>query len=282
MRIDLHTHSTASDGSDSPTELIRNAATAGLDVVGLTDHDTVGGHAEAAAALPEGMTLVTGTEFSCRLDGVSIHMLGYLFDPEEPELAAQRELLRDDRVPRAKAIIAKLNELDVPVTWEQVQRLAGDGAVGRPHIAAAMVETGVVPTVKDAFTLEWIADGGRAHVHKHELDAYKAVRMIHDAGGVAIFAHPLAVLRGEVATEESIARLAEEAGLDGFEVDHYDHDEANRARLRAMAADLGLITTGASDYHGDVKDVGLGNDLTSPEAYEEIVARAKGAKPITA
>ncbi|MGP3968018.1 PHP domain-containing protein [Streptomyces sp. 6N223] len=281
MRIDMHTHSTASDGSDAPAELIRHAAEAGLDVLGLTDHDTVGGHAEAAAALPTGMTLVTGTEFSCRLDGVSIHMLGYLFDPEEPELAAQRELLRDDRVPRAKAIIAKLNALDVPVTWEQVKRLAGDGAVGRPHIAAAMVETGVVPTVKDAFTLDWIADGGRAHVDKHELDGYTAVKMIHNAGGVAVFAHPLAVLRGQVVSESSIVKLAE-AGLDGVEVDHYDHDDANRARLRALAAELDLVTTGASDYHGDVKDVRLGNDLTSPEAYEEIVARAKGAKPLTA
>jgi predicted metal-dependent phosphoesterase TrpH len=282
VRIDLHTHSTASDGSDSPTELIRNAATAGLDVIGVTDHDTVGGHAEAAAALPPGMTLVTGTEFSCRLDGVSIHMLGYLYDPDDPELAAQRELLRDDRVPRAKAIVAKLNALDVPVTWEQVSRLAGDGAVGRPHIAAAMVETGVVPTVKDAFTLEWIADGGRAHVDKHELDGYTAVKMIHNAGGIAVFAHPLAVLRGQVVSESSIARLVEESGLDGIEIDHYDHDEANRARLRAIAADLGLITTGASDYHGDVKDIRLGHDLTSPEAYEEIVARAKGAQPLTA
>lgn len=282
MRIDLHTHSNASDGADSPTELIRNAAAAGLDVVGLTDHDTVAGHAEAAAALPEGMTLVTGTEFSTRLEGVSIHLLGYLFDPDEPELARQRDLLRDDRVPRAKAIIAKLNELGVPVTWEQVARIAGDAAVGRPHIAAAMVEVGAVPTVKDAFTLDWIADGGRAHVHKHELDAYRAVELIHNAGGVAIFAHPLAVLRGEVAPIEAIARLVERVGLDGIEVDHYDHDERNRERLRGLAAELNLITTGASDYHGDVKDVRLGNDLTSPEAYEEIVSRASGAKPITA
>jgi 3',5'-nucleoside bisphosphate phosphatase len=282
VRIDLHTHSNASDGSDSPAEVIRNAAAAGLDVIGLTDHDTVGGHAEAAAALPAGLTLVTGTEFSCRLDGVSIHMLGYLFDPEEPELATQRELLRDDRVPRAQAIIAKLNALDVPVSWEQVSRLAGDGAVGRPHVAAAMVETGAVATVKDAFTLEWIADGGRAHVDKHELDGHTAVRMIHDAGGVAVFAHPLAVKRGEVVKDSSIVRLAEEAGLDGVEVDHYDHDEANRARLRGMAADLGLITTGSSDYHGTVKSVRLGDNLTSPEAYAELVARAKGAKPVTA
>ncbi|MBL1066299.1 PHP domain-containing protein [Streptomyces sp. 7-21] len=281
MRIDLHTHSDASDGSESPTELIRNAKTAGLDVIGLTDHDTVAGHAEAAAALPPGMTLVTGAELSCRLDGVSIHMLGYLFDPDEPELAAQRDLLRDDRIPRAKAIVAKLRDLGADVTWEQVQRHAGDGAVGRPHIAAAMVESGVVDSVSAAFTQEWIADGGRAHVDKHELDAFEAVRMIRNAGGVAVFAHPFAVLRGRVVPESAIVRLAE-AGLAGLEVDHYDHDAAARKRLREMAADLGLFVTGSSDYHGDRKDVGLGNDLTSPEALEELVSKATGARPLTA
>lgn len=280
MRIDLHTHSTASDGTDAPTELIRHAEAAGLDVVGLTDHDTVAGHAEAVAALPAGMTLVAGTEFSCRVDGVSIHMLGYLYHPEDPELAAQRELLRDDRVPRAKAIIARLQGLGVPVTWEQVLRIAGDGAVGRPHIAAAMVETGAVDSVADAFTQEWIADGGRAHVHKHELDGFDAVRMIRSAGGVAVFAHPLAEVRGEVVPEPAIVRLAE-AGLAGLEVDHYDHDAAARERLRGLARDLGLFVTGASDYHGDRKDVRLGEDLTSPEDYAALVERATGAKPVT-
>lgn len=279
MRIDLHTHSTASDGTDAPAELIRNAAAAGLDVVALTDHDTVAGHAEAAAALPAGMTLLPGAEISCRLDGVSLHMLGYLFDPEEPELARERELLRDDRVPRAQAIVGKLQDLGVPVTWERVRELA-EGAVGRPHIAAAMVETGVIGSVSEAFTQEWIADGGRAHVDKHELDAFTAVRMIRDAGGVAVFAHPLAELRGKVVPDGAVAELAE-AGLAGVEVDHMDHDEATRTRLRGMAADLGLLMTGASDYHGDRKDCGLGEYTTSPEVYEALVARATGGKPVT-
>ncbi|RLL68777.1 PHP domain-containing protein [Streptomyces sp. Z26] len=280
MRIDLHTHSAASDGTDSPGELVRNAAAAGLDVVGLTDHDTVAGHDEAAAALPTGLTLVTGAELSCRYEGISLHMLAYLFDPAEPELARERELVRDDRVPRARGMVGKLRELGVPVTWERVAEIAGDGAVGRPHIATAMVELGVVDSVSDAFTSEWIANDGRAYVDKHELDPFLAVRLIKGAGGVAVFAHPLAVKRGECVPESVLAELAA-AGLDGLEADHMDHEPATRTRLHGMAADLGLFATGSSDYHGSRKDVALGAHTTSPEAYERLVARATGAKPIT-
>ncbi|MGW0857915.1 PHP domain-containing protein [Streptomyces sp. NPDC002690] len=279
MRIDLHTHSTASDGTDTPAELVRNAAAAGLDVVALTDHDTVRGHAEALAALPEGLTLVTGAELSCRLDGVSLHMLAYLFDPEEPEFARERELVRDDRVPRAQAMVAKLQALGVPVTWDHVARIAGDGSVGRPHVAAALVELGVVPTVSDAFTPEWLADGGRAHAGKHELDPFDAVRLVKAAGGVTVFAHPAAVKRGSVVPESAIAELAA-AGLDGIEVDHMDHDEATRARLRGLAAELGLLTTGSSDYHGSRKSVALGEYTTDPEIYGEITRRSAGAFPV--
>ncbi|GGZ75277.1 PHP domain-containing protein [Streptomyces echinoruber] len=279
MRIDLHTHSTASDGTDTPAELVRNAAAAGLDVVALTDHDTTRGHAEAVAALPEGLTLVPGAELSCRVDGISMHMLAYLFDPEEPALLAERELVRDDRVPRAQRMIAKLNELGVPVTWEQVQRIAGDGSVGRPHIASALVELGVVPTVSDAFTEEWLADGGRAHVAKHETDPFEALRLIKGAGGVAVFAHPGAGKRGRTVPESVIAELAA-AGLDGIEVDHMDHDAGTRARLRGLAGELGLLVTGSSDYHGSRKTVALGASTTDPEVYGEIVRRATGAFPV--
>lgn len=279
MRIDLHTHSTASDGTDTPAQLVRNAAAAGLDVVALTDHDTVAGHAEAVAALPEGLTLVTGAELSCRTGGVSLHMLAYLFDPEETELARERELVRDDRVPRARAMVGRLQELGVPVTWEQVSRTAGDGSVGRPHIAAAMVELGVVPDVSAAFTPDWLANGGRAYVEKHELDPFEAVRLVKAAGGVTVFAHPLAVQRGEVVSEDVIARLAA-AGLDGIEVDHMDHDEPTRARLRGLATDLGLLATGSSDYHGSRKTCLLGDFTTDPEVYGEITRRATGAFPV--
>ncbi|WP_328669084.1 PHP domain-containing protein [Streptomyces sp. NBC_00322] len=279
MRIDLHTHSTASDGTDTPAELVRNAATAGLDVVALTDHDTTRGHAEAIAALPEGMTLVTGAELSCRIDGVSLHLLAYLFDADEPDLLRERELVRDDRVPRAQAMVAKLQELGVPVEWSQVARIAGEGSVGRPHIASALVELGVVPTVSDAFTTEWIADGGRAHITKHELDPFTAIRLVKAAGGVTVFAHPLAVKRGRTVPESAMAELAA-AGLDGIEIDHIDHDEASRARLRSLAADLGLLGTGSSDYHGSRKTCRLGEFTTDPEIYGEITRRATGAFPV--
>ncbi|MGW5850873.1 PHP domain-containing protein [Streptomyces sp. NPDC055254] len=279
MRIDLHAHSTASDGTDTPAELVLNAARAGLDVVALTDHDTVGGYAEALAALPAGLTLVTGAELSCRLDGVGMHMLAYLFDPEEPELSRERELVRDDRTPRAHAMVAKLRALGVDITWERVARIAGEGSVGRPHLATALVELGVVPTVSDAFTPEWLADGGRAYAGKHELDPFEAIRLVQAAGGVTVFAHPAAVKRGRCASEATIAALAD-AGLDGIEVDHMDHDAATRARLRGLAADLGLLVTGSSDYHGSRKTCRLGEYTTDPEIYGEITRRATGAFPV--
>ncbi|WP_425245243.1 PHP domain-containing protein [Streptomyces sp. NEAU-NA10] len=279
MRIDLHCHSTASDGTDTPAELVRHAAAAGLDVVALTDHDTTRGHAEAIAALPRGLTLVTGAELSCRIDGISMHMLAYLFDAEEPALLAERELVRDDRVPRAKGMIAKLNDLGVPVTWEQVARIAGDGSVGRPHVATALVELGVVPTVSDAFTPDWLADGGRAYVEKHETDPFEAIRLVKAAGGVTVFAHPAASKRGRTVPESAIAELAA-AGLDGIEVDHMDHDADTRARLRGLAKELGLLVTGSSDYHGSRKTCVLGEYTTDPEVYGEITRRATGAFPV--
>ena len=279
MRIDLHCHSTASDGTDTPAELVRNAAAAGLDVVALTDHDTTRGYGAAIAALPVGLTLVTGAELSCRIGGVSMHMLAYLFDPEEPALLAERELVRDDRVPRARGMVAKLQELGVPVTWEQVARIAGDGSVGRPHVATALVELGVVASVDDAFTGDWLADGGRAYVEKHETDPFEAIRLVKGAGGVTVFAHPGASKRGHTVPESAIAEMAA-AGLDGIEVDHMDHDEDTRVRLRGLAKELGLLTTGSSDYHGSRKTVALGEYTTDPEVYGEITRRATGAFPV--
>ncbi|NEB90805.1 PHP domain-containing protein [Streptomyces bauhiniae] len=279
MRIDLHCHSTASDGTDTPAGLMRAAAGAGLDVVALTDHDTTRGYAEALAALPEGLTLVTGAELSCRIDGVSLHLLAYLFDPEEPALLAERELVRDDRVPRTHAMIAKLNALGVPVTWEQVERIAAGGTVGRPHLASALVELGVVPTVSDAFTPEWLADGGRAFVDKHETDPLEAIRLVKGAGGVTVLAHPAAAKRGRTVSPEAIAAMAA-AGLDGLEADHTEHDQATRTRLRGLAKDLDLLVTGSSDYHGTRKTVALGENTTDPEVYGEIIRRATGAFPV--
>ncbi|MFI9160118.1 PHP domain-containing protein [Kitasatospora aureofaciens] len=285
MRIDLHAHSNASDGTDSPAELVGAAAVAGLDVVALTDHDTVAGHAEAADAvhaLPDGtrLTVVPGAELSCVVDGISMHLLAYLFDPEEPEFARERELVRTDRFRRGRAVVERCRELGADISWEQVQRIAGAGSVGRPHIASALVEAGVVGTVSDAFTPDWLANGGRADVRKHETDPVAAVRLVRAAGGVPVFAHPGAVKRGRTVPDQVIADLAA-AGLAALEVDHTDHDEETRRRLRGLAGDLGLLVTGSSDYHGGRKTVRLGEHTTDPEVYEALLAQATGAKPIT-
>ncbi|GLW69018.1 phosphatase [Kitasatospora phosalacinea] len=281
MRIDLHAHSNASDGTDSPAELVANAVAAGLDVVALTDHDTVSGYGAAAAAVAgTGLVLVPGAELSCQVDGISMHLLAYLFNPAEPAFAAERELVRTDRFRRGRAIVERCRELGAPISWEQVERIAGDGSVGRPHIASALVEAGVVASVSDAFTPEWLANGGRADVRKHETDPVTAVRLVRAAGGVPVFAHPGAVKRGRTVSDAVIAELAA-AGLGGLEVDHVDHDEPTRARLRGLAAELGLFTTGSSDYHGSRKTVRLGEHTTDPAAYEELLAQATGAAPIT-
>ncbi len=254
---------------------------AGLDVVALTDHDTVAGYGAAAAAVAgTGLVLVPGAELSCQVDGISMHLLAYLFDPAEPAFAAERELVRTDRFRRGRAIVERCRELGAPIGWEQVERIAGEGSVGRPHIASALVEAGVVASVSDAFTPEWLANGGRADVRKHETDPVAAVRLVRAAGGVPVFAHPGAVKRGRTVSDAVIAELAA-AGLGGLEVDHVDHDEPTRARLRALAAELGLFTTGSSDYHGTRKTVRLGEHTTDPAAYGELLAQATGAAPIT-
>ncbi|MFG2697034.1 PHP domain-containing protein [Kitasatospora sp. NPDC048407] len=281
MRIDLHAHSNASDGTDSPAELVANAVAAGLDVVALTDHDTVAGYGEATAALAgTGLTLIPGAELSCQVGGISMHLLAYLFDPAEPAFAAERELVRTDRFRRARAIVERCRELGAPISWEQVQRIAGAGSVGRPHIASALVEAGVVASVSDAFTPEWLANDGRADVRKHETDPALAVRLVRAAGGVPVFAHPGADKRGRTVSDQVIADLAA-AGLAGLEVDHTDHDEPTRARLRTLASELGLFVTGSSDYHGSRKIVRLGEYTTAPEVYEALVSQATGATPIT-
>ncbi|MFJ7906337.1 PHP domain-containing protein [Kitasatospora sp. NPDC096204] len=284
MRIDLHAHSNASDGTDSPAELVAAAVAADLDVVALTDHDTVAGHAEAAGAvraLPEGtrLTVVPGAELSCVVDGISMHLLAYLFDPTEPEFARERDLVRTDRFRRGRAIVERCRELGADISWEQVERIAGSGSVGRPHIASALVEAGVVATVSDAFTADWLANGGRADVRKHETDPVAAVRLVRGAGGVPVFAHPGAVKRGRTVSDQVIADLAA-AGLAGLEVDHTDHDEETRVRLRGLAGELGLLVTGSSDYHGARKTVRLGEHTTDPQVYEALLAQATGAKPI--
>ena len=281
MRIDLHAHSTASDGTDPPAEVMARAAAAGLDVVALTDHDTVAGHAAAAAALPAGLTLVPGAELSCAWQGISVHLLAYLFSPSSPELAAELDLLRTDRERRAREMVARLHALGAPVSFDRVLALAGSGAVGRPHVARALVEAGVVPDVPAAFTAEWIGADGRAYVDKYALDPVRAVSLVTAAGGVVVFAHPGAAKRGPVVPLTVVEDLAA-AGLTGVEVDHPDHPAEVRASLRRLAAGLGLLVTGSSDDHGALTGHRLGCETTAPEVWEELRSRATGATPLVA
>ncbi len=280
MRADLHSHSSASDGTRPPAEVIARAAGAGLDAIALTDHDTVAGIAEAAAALPPGLALISGMELSCRRDGHSVHLLGYLFDPEHEELAAQCRAIRQSRVERAKAMVGRLADLGTGVTWEQVAAIAAGGVIGRPHIARAMIEAGVVGSFDEAFTPQWIGPGGRAHVRRYALDPAAAIALLHSAGGVAVLAHPLAVTRGWIAGEELIAELAL-AGLDGVEVAHPDHDMAQRNQLTTVARRLGLAKTGGSDDHGQLTGDRIGCETTGQEDLGRLLERASGAAVIS-
>jgi 3',5'-nucleoside bisphosphate phosphatase len=273
-RADLHVHSNASDGTDPPAEVMRRAAAVGLDVVALTDHDTTAGHDEARAALPPGLTLFPGMELSCQLGGRSVHMLAYLLDPDHAELAAETALIRDDRVHRARAMVARLNYLGANVTWDDVAAIAGTSVVGRPHIARAMAQAGVVDDPADAFTSEWIGDDGRAYVEKYALVPARAIALVRAAGGVSVLAHPRAGSEWDLSGEE-IAGLAA-AGLAGLEVWHPDHTEKERRWLLATATELDLIPTGGSDDHGQLTGYSIARETAAPDTVDRLLARAGG------
>ncbi|MCA1004174.1 PHP domain-containing protein [Rhodococcus hoagii] len=283
MRIDLHTHSTASDGTDSPAELVQAAAASGVDVLAITDHDTTSGWKEAAAALPAGLRLVRGMEMSCEGRGedgrpVAVHLLAYLFDPESREFAVERERLRDERVTRLRAMAIRMADAGLPIDPDAILADAGP-AVGRPHLARALVRAGVVDSVGDAFT-DLLSTRSPYYVHKSDTPLERAVEMVADAGGVSVIAHARARTRGRLLDIGHIRELAEH-GLGGLEVDHPDHNAADAALLRSLASELDLVVTGSSDYHGTNKTIALGEHTTSPEAYEEIVARASGVPVLT-
>ena len=266
MTIDLHAHSTASDGTTPPAALPRLAAQAGLTVLALTDHDTFAGLAAASAA--SDIELVPGVEISCRLDDAEVHLLGLFVDPGHAPLAAELELIRTDRTRRAVRMVERCQELGAPITLAQVETIAAGAPLGRPHIAAALAAAGIT----DAFTPDWIADGGRADVPKHVLPTVDALALVRAAGGAAVLAHPRSVKRRAEVGDEQLAGLAA-AGLAGLEADHPEQPPEVRARLREVAADLGLLATGSSDFHGDRKPVRLGECTTSPEVLAELRSR---------
>lgn len=283
MRIDLHTHSTASDGTDSPAELVTAAAAAGLDVVAITDHDTTSGWAEAEAARPAGLTLVRGMEMSCiglgeDGDPVSVHLLAYLFDPADPGFAAERERLRAERSQRVRAMAERMAADGLPIDPDEVLASVGPSA-GRPHLARALVAAGVVGSVGAAFE-HLLAPHGPYYVEKADTPLTRAVPMVAAAGGVTVIAHARARKRGRLLAIPEIRELAG-LGLGGLEVDHPDHGPADRELLRELAAELDLIRTGSSDYHGTNKTIALGACVTEPDQYEALIAKAGGVPVIT-
>ena len=278
MRIDLHAHSTRSDGTRTPAELVADARRAHLDAVAITDHDTTSGWLEATAAAHEHrITLVSGVEISCERDGRSVHLLGYLVDPSNTSLAAELAKARESRVTRLERMVARLAADGIPVTYAAVLAKVPPGATpGRPHIADALVAAGAVATRDEAFA-RWLHDQSPYYVHHYAPDPVRAVGLVQAAGGVAVLAHPFTQTRGAgVLTDRAIGELAD-AGLRGLEADHPDHDAPARARAHALAARLGLLVTGSSDYHGAGKTTRLGDNLTDPAVLEAIEAQATGA-----
>jgi len=272
MRIDLHTHSWVSDGTQPPAELVADAAEQGLDVVALTDHDQMSGWDEArTAAEAAGIGWVGGMELTCRVpgSGISVHMLCYVPDPHSPVLLERMAQLRASRDDRARLMVERLSE-DFPITWADVQAQTQEGAtVGRPHIADAFVAAGVVPDRSTAF-VRMLSPRQRYYVGHAALDPVEAVRLIHEAGGVAVMAHPAAAARGRVIDRAELLAVVQ-AGLDGVEVHHRDNSEAGRLELLKLAAERDLIVTGSSDYHGAGKPNRLGENTTDPAQLRRIL-----------
>src|SRR5829696_4569231 len=277
MRIDLHTHSSVSDGTDAPAELVRKALAVGLDVVALTDHDTFDGLDEAVAEGERlGLHVVRGMELSCSRHGNSVHVLAYGADPASPELAAEMARVRDGRLGRLAGVLRKLAVLGVPVSEAEVMAQVGDSpSVGRPHIADALIKAGHVRDRQEAFD-RFLADGGPAHVQRYAIELERGIDLVHAAGGVAVIGHPWGRGREHVLPPALLSALTAEHALDGVEVDHQDHGANTRAELRALAAELGLLVTGSSDYHGTGKlDHDLGCNTTAPEVYVDLVGRLR-------
>ena len=281
MKIDLHTHSTYSDGTDKPSELINKALAAGITVVGLTDHDSISGWQEATASLRPGISLVPGAEISCQTtDGISVHILGLLFDSSNSELMNTLEKTRENRHGRMEKIIARINEAGIDITMNDVLAQLSDGAtLGRPHLADALVKKGVVASRDEAFT-QMLHNNSKYYVSHYSPTPEDAIALIKAAGGVSVIAHPMASHRGRTISLETFGSLID-SGLDGIEVDHRDHSPDEKKQLISLANGSNLVMTGASDYHGNGKLNSLGEYTTNPDQWQRLESRANARRVIT-
>lgn len=278
--IDLHTHSTVSDGTDSPRELINKAHAHGIEVIALTDHDSIAGWDEAISTLRSGMDLVLGSEISCQTeDGISVHMLGLLFDPEHRELQEVLAQTRDNRFARMRRIITRLNDNGFEITMEEVLAQLSEGAtLGRPHLADALIAKGYAENRNEIFE-KWLHNNSPYYVSHYSPTPEQAIALIKSAGGVSVIAHPMASLRGRTVSVESFVSFVD-AGLDGIEIFHRDHNGEQRELLEGIATDLSLIQTGSSDYHGLGKINELAENTTSREQWEELESRANARRVV--
>ena len=274
MTADLHTHTVHSDGTDTPAELLAAAQAAGLTTVGLTDHDTSSGWDETAAAVPAGMRVIPGAEFSTkhpRPDGslVSVHLLGYLFRRDHQPIVDEWNRMRDERANRGARIVESLMAAGYPITLDRVREIAGPSNIGRPHIARALMEQGIVGSVGEAFA-ELLGDDSPHYAALRSTSLVEGIEMILGGGGVPVIAHPRARAAAPLLTADVLADLAAR-GLKGLEVRHPDHDDAARAELAGIATDLGLLQTGSSDYHGTNKTLRIGQERTDDDVVDRIV-----------
>ena len=278
--IDLHTHSLASDGTDTPGELINKAHARGISVLGLMDHDTVAGWDEATSYLRPGMSLVLGSEIYCQTsDGTSVHMLGMLFDRENTALAEVLSTTRDNRLTRMNRIIGRLNEAGFEITIEDVlAQLAPGATLGRPHLADALIAKKIVASRDEAFT-ELLHNNSKYYISHYSPTPEDAIKLIKQAGGVAVIAHPLASLRGRTVSIDSFKSMVE-AGLDGIEISHRDQSEDERQLLREVVEQYGIIATGSSDYHGNGKLNELAEFTTTPEDFEALESKADARRVV--
>ncbi|MEN9927230.1 MAG: hypothetical protein RJB27_306 [Actinomycetota bacterium] len=280
--IDLHTHTNCSDGTDSPRELVNKAIVQGLEVLGITDHDTTSGWKEAAESLRGSLKLALGSEISClTTDDISVHMLGLLFDPEHAEMQQVLEETRDGRLPRMRKMIEKMRAEGMDISIEDVQNAMPAGAtMGRPHLADALVAKKIVKSRDEAFT-ELLHNDSPFYVSHAAPTPAEAIALIRRAGGVAVIAHPFASHRGQILKAEDFSELVA-AGLNGIEVDHRDQNPDERAMLRSIAKELDLVITGSSDYHGTGKLNSLAENHTHREQWEKLESQANARRVVSA